>query len=79
MIEEQVNKPIDDLPQKITLTYKTNNDASRNKVSITELLSSDKIYERTQLENNKEYNETIELKEGEYKLLFTDYNFFFFI
>lgn len=72
MLEEQVNKPIDDLPQKITLTYKTNNDASRNKVSITELLTGDKIYERTLLENNKEYNESLELSRTNYQLLFTD-------
>lgn len=60
------------LPQKFILTYKTNNDASRNKVYLIELLSGDKVYERTQLENNKEYNETIELKNGYYNLLFTD-------
>ncbi len=60
------------LPQKFILTYKTNNDATRNKAYIIEKSTGNKVYERTQLENNKEYNETIELKEGEYKLLFTD-------
>ncbi len=60
------------LPNKFTLTYKTNNDASRNKVYIIDHMTKNKVYERTQLENNKEYNETIELKEGSYNLLFTD-------
>ncbi len=60
------------LPQKFTLTYKTNNDASSNKAYIINTKTNNKVYERTQLENNKEYNETIELKEGRYKLLFTD-------
>lgn len=60
------------LPQRFILTYKTNNDASRNKAYIIEKSTRNKVYERTQLENNKEYNETIELKEGNYQLLFTD-------
>ena len=60
------------LPQKFILTYKTNNDATRNKAYIIDNSTENKVYERTQLENNKEYNETIELKEGRYKLLFTD-------
>ena len=60
------------LPQKFILTYKTNNDATRNKAYIIEKSTGNKVYERTQLENNKEYNETIELKEGNYQFLFTD-------
>ena len=60
------------LPHKFILTYKTNNDASRNKAYIIEQSTRNKVYERTQLENNKEYNETIELKEGDYQFLFTD-------
>lgn len=60
------------LPQKFILTYKTNNDASRNKAYIIDTKTNNKVYERTQLENNKEYNETIELKEGNYQFLFTD-------
>ncbi|MFA5542121.1 MAG: peptide-N-glycosidase F-related protein, partial [Bacteroidales bacterium] len=63
--------PSNYFPKKFILSYKTNNDASRNKVYILDRWDN-KIYERTQLENNKEYNETIDLKEGKYKLLFTD-------
>ncbi|MEA4967064.1 MAG: peptide-N-glycosidase F-related protein, partial [Bacteroidaceae bacterium] len=73
MAVEEVDEPIYFLPQKFILTYKTNNDGSRNKACIIDNYSiGNKVYERTQLENNKEYNETIDLKEGEYKLLFTD-------
>lgn len=60
------------LPNKFVLTYKTNNDATRNKAFIIEKYTQNKAYERTQLDNNKEYNETIELKEGYYNFLFTD-------
>lgn len=60
------------LPNKFVLTYKTNNDATRNKAYIIEKSTNNKVYERTQLDNNKEYNEKIELKEGYYNLLFTD-------
>jgi hypothetical protein len=60
------------LPSKFVLTYKTNNDATRNKAYIIEKSTNNKVYERTQLDNNKEYNEKIELKEGYYNLLFTD-------
>lgn len=73
MAVEEVDEPIYFLPQKFILTYKTNNDGSRNKACIIDNYSiGNKVYERTQLENNKEYNETIELKEGNYQFLFTD-------
>lgn len=60
------------LPNKFILTYKTNNDATRNKAYIIEKYTKNKVYERTQLDNNKEYNEKIELKKGCYNFLFTD-------
>lgn len=61
------------LPQKFMISYKTNHQSSRNKVYIIDQKTMNKVYERTQLNDNTEYNEVIELdKTGQYRLLFTD-------
>lgn len=63
---------VNELPIQFILSYKTNNDGLRNKACIINTNNGDRVYERTQLENNKEYNDKIELTSGIYKFLFTD-------
>lgn len=75
IIEEEIIIPqiTYTLPQNFILSYKTNNEASRNKVYIIDQKTNDKVYERTQLHDNTVYNDTIELRiGGTYKFLFTD-------
>lgn len=72
-IEEVIEEEMHTLTPTFMLSYKTNNQSSRNKVYIIDQKTMNKVYERTQLKDNTEYNEIIELeKGGQYRLLFTD-------
>lgn len=73
LIEEDKEEEIHYLPKNFILNYKTNNQGSRNKVCIIDERTMNKVYERTQLKDNRVYNEDIELEEGGiYRLIVED-------